>query len=102
MAEEDSHMILCVRCSDLPQPAVDSTMTQCSICGAAVWIAPSSLAFMSEEPDLELKVGCNQCFQVIMRTKATDAWSEPMIFTSVPGAHVDIARFVDEWMGGLT
>lgn len=96
----DSKMVLCVRCADLAEPIPGAIKTPCSICGAKVWISPSSLEFMSDKPDIT--VGCNECFQVISRTKMMQPDSEPIILTSVPGVHVDIERFVEQWMGGLT
>lgn len=50
--------IVCYRVSYGREPTAGSTITNCSTCDAAIWIAPTSVQLMAE---YEAKVICVEC-----------------------------------------
>ena len=61
----DEAVLLCHRVEDLAHPITGAAVERCDLCGASVWVAPSSRR-MRKESGLELPPVCHHCTPAVI------------------------------------
>lgn len=84
MTEDQKKFLLCLRVKgDGTDMVLDTaTITKCTQCGHDVWIAPTGVALVAENPSVMVT-----CYSCVARTHS----DEPMEIEAPPGAFTELA-----------
>lgn len=99
MADNDTEprTVLCMRLVDAPPESTvgGSTRGTCAICGAAVWVSPSTLKLIASKPEVVFNIVCIlPCGLDMMEAEADKDPDGELKFEEVPGQREELRKAI--------